>query len=841
MPLNRAIESSDDPFISTLTTKKSERLRHSSLEGENSSAIGIDQQLTSSIFSSVQPEENVDDSTNSLTFSEDRKESALMKEEADDRPTPSNLEYGFETTSQVDVDTAELANINLPLVASMHSTAIEAMNTKLHIDEVIAKHTTESQTSTVINTNKNEKIVSNMNMADILDHTAETLFTTNRNANDDQNTEIHLMGRIQSPSNLKQLYDNETLLYRAVTTPNAISEGMWMPIIATTIQPSANTAKAIKTVKTVNVNNSPSERTQENTTETVIYTNENLSKGSTQIQSPIDVTLTAAQAMGIESDSGRRSNEPESPEAIMLSKSFQTVMPSLSASTISSSYLSWYQNHNNLIENVGPVTGPVAVATETDKVFSINKESVEREHIATTVMLNEISNKAMGRNDVSTEVDDMDGISKHTTNNLHATVLPNGGANDLLAKSKYYNMPKNSQSDATILLNTKHLWQIETTVSTVIETVNSVSNDGVVTARIDDMTTGLNENHQVDATISNVIHGGTIALESNANKPVELGLNQLLNVHNSNVMQDDNVRLTEMQIPIPVADSTETVTENQDNFQSDDENTLKFVLTNILNTEPIMPDETMAVMLPTPLPIKQIISDLNTTWPEEVKKIISQKLTTDTNIRGNELNTFSMTPTIKSTPVMITTRAISNNDDYVSTTTSLDTDTYSDHFVLKSKPWEQPIAFLNASSYDTGEDLRGFQGARKNSSRSISDKVIDVSDSGSGGNNESIGDDTMPTWPVKHSAIVEGDVILGGLMMVHSREDTITCGPIMPQGGIQALEVMLFTLDRINEAGLLPNISLGAHILDDCDKDTYGLEMAVDFIKGESISINYSG
>lgn len=89
------------------------------------------------------------------------------------------------------------------------------------------------------------------------------------------------------------------------------------------------------------------------------------------------------------------------------------------------------------------------------------------------------------------------------------------------------------------------------------------------------------------------------------------------------------------------------------------------------------------------------------------------------------------------------------------------------------------------------------------------------------------------TWPVKHSAIVEGDVILGGLMMVHSREDTITCGPIMPQGGIQALEVMLFTLDRINEIGLLPNISLGAHILDDCDKDTYGLEMAVDFIKGK--------
>lgn len=76
----------------------------------------------------------------------------------------------------------------------------------------------------------------------------------------------------------------------------------------------------------------------------------------------------------------------------------------------------------------------------------------------------------------------------------------------------------------------------------------------------------------------------------------------------------------------------------------------------------------------------------------------------------------------------------------------------------------------------------------------------------------------LTTWPTKHVASVEGDIILGGLMMVHEREDTIICGPIMAQGGIQALETMLFTLDYINNAGLLPNISIGAHILDDCDK-----------------------
>ncbi|KAH0552757.1 hypothetical protein KQX54_014828, partial [Cotesia glomerata] len=90
---------------------------------------------------------------------------------------------------------------------------------------------------------------------------------------------------------------------------------------------------------------------------------------------------------------------------------------------------------------------------------------------------------------------------------------------------------------------------------------------------------------------------------------------------------------------------------------------------------------------------------------------------------------------------------------------------------------------------------------------------------------------TVNQWPVKHSVIVEGDLVLGGLMMVHEREDTITCGPVMPQGGVQALEAMLFTLDWLSKQQFIPGVKIGAHILDDCDKDTYGLEMAVDFIK----------
>lgn len=88
-------------------------------------------------------------------------------------------------------------------------------------------------------------------------------------------------------------------------------------------------------------------------------------------------------------------------------------------------------------------------------------------------------------------------------------------------------------------------------------------------------------------------------------------------------------------------------------------------------------------------------------------------------------------------------------------------------------------------------------------------------------------------WPIKREAVIEGDLVIGGLMMVHERSDNMTCGPVMPQGGVQALETMLYTLDQINnKLKLIPGVTIGAHILDDCDKDTYGLEMAVDFIKG---------
>ena len=93
------------------------------------------------------------------------------------------------------------------------------------------------------------------------------------------------------------------------------------------------------------------------------------------------------------------------------------------------------------------------------------------------------------------------------------------------------------------------------------------------------------------------------------------------------------------------------------------------------------------------------------------------------------------------------------------------------------------------------------------------------------------------TWPYREQvAVIEGNITLGGLMMVHERDEQLICGKIMPQGGLQATEMMLYTVRRINEMGLIPGVRLGARIKDDCDRDIYGLEQSVDFIRGESDS-----
>ncbi|CAG5984105.1 unnamed protein product, partial [Menidia menidia] len=80
---------------------------------------------------------------------------------------------------------------------------------------------------------------------------------------------------------------------------------------------------------------------------------------------------------------------------------------------------------------------------------------------------------------------------------------------------------------------------------------------------------------------------------------------------------------------------------------------------------------------------------------------------------------------------------------------------------------------------------------------------------------------------------IEGDITLGGLFPVHSRGPVgVACGEIKREKGIHRLEAMLYALDQINsDPDLLPNITLGARILDTCSRDTYALEQSLTFVQ----------
>uniref|UniRef100_A0A087XG84 Receptor ligand binding region domain-containing protein n=1 Tax=Poecilia formosa TaxID=48698 RepID=A0A087XG84_POEFO len=84
-----------------------------------------------------------------------------------------------------------------------------------------------------------------------------------------------------------------------------------------------------------------------------------------------------------------------------------------------------------------------------------------------------------------------------------------------------------------------------------------------------------------------------------------------------------------------------------------------------------------------------------------------------------------------------------------------------------------------------------------------------------------------------HSIRVEGDVTLGGLFPVHGRgAPGAPCGDIKKENGIHRLEAMMYALDQINgDEELLPNVTLGARVLDTCSRDTYALEQSLTFVQ----------
>uniref|UniRef100_A0A673BVY4 Metabotropic glutamate receptor 5 n=1 Tax=Sphaeramia orbicularis TaxID=375764 RepID=A0A673BVY4_9TELE len=91
-------------------------------------------------------------------------------------------------------------------------------------------------------------------------------------------------------------------------------------------------------------------------------------------------------------------------------------------------------------------------------------------------------------------------------------------------------------------------------------------------------------------------------------------------------------------------------------------------------------------------------------------------------------------------------------------------------------------------------------------------------------------------------AHIPGDIIIGALFSVHHQPpaDKVherKCGAVREQYGIQRVEAMMHTLDRINADPLiLPNITLGCEIRDSCWHSAVALEQSIEFIRDSLVS-----
>uniref|UniRef100_A0A1A9WYC5 G-protein coupled receptors family 3 profile domain-containing protein n=1 Tax=Glossina brevipalpis TaxID=37001 RepID=A0A1A9WYC5_9MUSC len=82
------------------------------------------------------------------------------------------------------------------------------------------------------------------------------------------------------------------------------------------------------------------------------------------------------------------------------------------------------------------------------------------------------------------------------------------------------------------------------------------------------------------------------------------------------------------------------------------------------------------------------------------------------------------------------------------------------------------------------------------------------------------------------SVYLPGDLIIGGLFPVHEKGEGSPCGVKVYNRGVQRLEAMLYAVDRINnDQSILPNITLGVHILDTCSRETYALNQSLQFVR----------
>ncbi|KAK3708856.1 hypothetical protein QZH41_016278, partial [Actinostola sp. cb2023] len=80
---------------------------------------------------------------------------------------------------------------------------------------------------------------------------------------------------------------------------------------------------------------------------------------------------------------------------------------------------------------------------------------------------------------------------------------------------------------------------------------------------------------------------------------------------------------------------------------------------------------------------------------------------------------------------------------------------------------------------------------------------------------------------------IAGDLTLGGLFSVHAKGHGWRCGELNEEVGIHRLEAMLYAVDGLNNNNqILPNITVGVDIRDDCETVNTGLEQCLTFLLG---------
>ncbi|XP_065222345.1 metabotropic glutamate receptor 5-like isoform X2 [Planococcus citri] len=101
--------------------------------------------------------------------------------------------------------------------------------------------------------------------------------------------------------------------------------------------------------------------------------------------------------------------------------------------------------------------------------------------------------------------------------------------------------------------------------------------------------------------------------------------------------------------------------------------------------------------------------------------------------------------------------------------------------------------------------------------------------------------------PQRNSAYIQGDYMIGALFSVHENPllvkndhyNPLACGDVLEYRGIQRVEAALFAVESINkDRSLLPGITLGINIKDDCESESIAVHQVMDILQKSDQSNN---